>query len=220
MRRTIASGHIPLNLRVEEIMRFQPWSSRPGIIRSTSAQSKRQLRERFVSRRFVRLELPLPERTGSDRDKPLCPSGFVDRAYLVFLRNCEPSATELLRVDPSGCSHPLAMFPRMGGRCPMLRLRARGHRPLFRITVMISTVRGIHPDERVRWRCRTLTRVTRAQCLRPLERQFPVTTFATDHRSLPRTDPHIRMTSTAGRVPLRSQILDTAESVIDLNGNE
>ena len=33
---------------------------------------------------FLRLRLPLPERTGSDRDEPLCPPGFVDRAYLVF----------------------------------------------------------------------------------------------------------------------------------------
>jgi len=29
--------------------------------------------------------LPLPERTGSDRDEPHCPHGFVDRAYSFFL---------------------------------------------------------------------------------------------------------------------------------------
>jgi len=32
------------------------------------------------------LRLPLPERTGSDRDEPHRPHGFVDRAYLVFFR--------------------------------------------------------------------------------------------------------------------------------------
>ena len=31
------------------------------------------------------LRLPLPERTGSDRDEPHCPHGFVDRAYSLFL---------------------------------------------------------------------------------------------------------------------------------------
>jgi len=39
-----------------------------------------------------RLRLPLPERTGSDRDELRCPHGFVDRAYSVFLlrlRCCE-----------------------------------------------------------------------------------------------------------------------------------
>ena len=35
-----------------------------------------------------RLRLPLPERTGSDRDELLCPHGFVDRAYSVFLLRC------------------------------------------------------------------------------------------------------------------------------------
>ena len=33
------------------------------------------------------LWLPLPERTGGDREEPHCPPGFVDRAYLVFLQN-------------------------------------------------------------------------------------------------------------------------------------
>lgn len=35
-----------------------------------------------------RLRLPLPERTGSDRDELLSPHGFVDRAYSVFLLRC------------------------------------------------------------------------------------------------------------------------------------
>ena len=35
-----------------------------------------------------RLRLPLPERTGSDRDELLSPHGFVDRAYSVFLQPC------------------------------------------------------------------------------------------------------------------------------------
>ena len=37
------------------------------------------------------LWLPLPERTGGDREEPHCSPGFVDRAYLVFLlKNYEP----------------------------------------------------------------------------------------------------------------------------------
>lgn len=42
-----------------------------------------------------RLRLPLPERTGSDRDELLSPHGFVDRAYLVFLLRC----VSLLRTN-------------------------------------------------------------------------------------------------------------------------
>ena len=46
-------------------------------------------RHRFHHNRKGSLErrtsrLPLPEKTGSDRDEPHCPHGFVDRAYLVF----------------------------------------------------------------------------------------------------------------------------------------
>jgi hypothetical protein len=44
--------------------------------------SKRQPGE---VRMNLALRLPLPERTGSDRDEPHCPHGFVDRAYSLFL---------------------------------------------------------------------------------------------------------------------------------------
>src|SRR5262245_36365603 len=50
-----------------------------------------------------RLRLPLPERTGSDRDELHCPHGFVDRAYSVFftaLRCYEPySPSYYCRLD-------------------------------------------------------------------------------------------------------------------------
>jgi hypothetical protein len=40
------------------------------------------------------LWLPLPESTGGDREEPHCPPGFVDRAYLVFLKNELRSTTQ------------------------------------------------------------------------------------------------------------------------------
>src|SRR6516162_4238785 len=55
--------------------------------RPSRPQSKRQ-----PVVELPRLRLPLPERTGSDRDELRCPHGFVDRAYSVFLlrlRCCE-----------------------------------------------------------------------------------------------------------------------------------
>ena len=58
--------------------------------------------------RFPRL--PLPEKTGSDRDEPHCLPGFVDRAYLVFLSNYGPqllaASSDCSKTDPSS-SHPL-----------------------------------------------------------------------------------------------------------------
>ena len=75
---------------------------------SRSPQSKRQPREVGTSTFW----LPLPERTGSDRDEPHCSPGFVDRAYLVFLlrtvnhshssaesRPTRVTLTPLLRAD-------------------------------------------------------------------------------------------------------------------------
>ena len=53
-------------------------------VKGRSQKAKRQPREErkvFPSRVPW---LPLPEKTGSDRDEPHCLHGFVDRAYLVF----------------------------------------------------------------------------------------------------------------------------------------
>lgn len=44
------------------------------------------------------LWLPLPEKTAGDREEPHCPPGFVDRAYLVFLKN-EPQSTTQQDTD-------------------------------------------------------------------------------------------------------------------------
>ena len=48
---------------------------------TTSEKAARQSEPEFA------LWLPLPERTGGDREKPHCPPGFVDRAYLVFFQH-------------------------------------------------------------------------------------------------------------------------------------
>jgi hypothetical protein len=69
---------------------------RPGLCPAREREYRgRKLRkiEEAAFVEFPRLRLPLPERTGSDRDELLCPHGFVDRAYSVFLRRlrcCEP----------------------------------------------------------------------------------------------------------------------------------
>jgi len=52
--------------------------------RSDRAQLKRQPGESGFETRNLRL--PSPEKTGSDRDEPHRPHGFVDRAYLVFFK--------------------------------------------------------------------------------------------------------------------------------------
>ena len=46
------------------------------------------------SERWLTLWLPLPERTGGDREEPHYSPGFVDRAYLVFLQNELRTATQ------------------------------------------------------------------------------------------------------------------------------
>ena len=56
-----------------------------------------------------RLRLPLPERTGSDRDELHCPHGFVDRAYLVFLLRCV--ATNLTHLGLLDCRLDLRPSP-------------------------------------------------------------------------------------------------------------
>jgi hypothetical protein len=75
-----------------------------------------------------RLRLPLPERTGSDRDELLSPHGFVDRAYSVFLLRC----VSLLRTDSlhlpgyGRCVHPPlgpAYSPEAGSHLRALLLR-------------------------------------------------------------------------------------------------
>ena len=87
---------------------------------SPAPQSKRQ-----SAVEFPRLRLPLPERTGSDRDELLCPYGFVDRAYSVFLRRCVATnryfSTATYLRQPTRCdSVPLWVLlrPRGGAALP------------------------------------------------------------------------------------------------------
>ena len=53
-----------------------------------------------------RLRLPLPERTGSDRDELRCPHGFVDRAYSVFLLRCVATNRTHLLLRTCVCPSP------------------------------------------------------------------------------------------------------------------
>jgi hypothetical protein len=83
-----------------------------------------------------RLRLPLPERTGSDRDELLSPHGFVDRAYSVFLLRC----VSLLRTDSlhlpgyGRCVHPpfVLLQPRcrIALACASASGSERGYEPL------------------------------------------------------------------------------------------
>ena len=60
-----------------------------------------------------RLRLPLPERTGSDRDELHCPHGFVDRAYSVFLLRCVAANYSTTATSASSCCvhPPFAVLP-------------------------------------------------------------------------------------------------------------
>ena len=173
MRRTIASGHIPLNSSRRKSPMFRPR------LRHNRKGSSGNDSSRDASFDWSCL---FPREQGVTGINPsVLPASLTGRIWFFCetVNHQQPNCFESIRL---AALTPLAMFPRLGGRCPMLRLRARGHRPpCFRITAVISVVRGIHPDERVRWRCRTLTRIIRALCLRPLERQFPAATFAADH---------------------------------------
>ena len=61
--------------------------SRPRSERAEIARDRSTTIEKAASKGEMNLTfgLPLPERTGSDRDEPHCSPSFVDRAYLVFL---------------------------------------------------------------------------------------------------------------------------------------
>ena len=61
------------------------------------------------------LELPLPERAGSDRDKPHYPSGFVDRAYLVFFDLRNHLFYRKLQVSRLAALTPSVLFLLIGG---------------------------------------------------------------------------------------------------------
>jgi len=105
-----------------------------------------------------RLRLPLPERTGSDRDELRCPHGFVDRAYSVFLLRCvSANLTHLLQLRrPTRCAsippflNPLVASPYV--RAARLRGVNRGYEPPGAGSARFeSCLPGRRPDF-LRWR--------------------------------------------------------------------
>lgn len=126
---------------------------------------KRQPGERC--RLGVRLRLPLPESAGDDREKPPCPPGFVDRAYLVFFRYCQETyfgAATAIRVE---FFSPLSRF----GPSRVLRVQ-RGTSPG---TNFSSTLAGAHRRGLIsggtarRWRCPRSRRPPEFEVSFPLE---------------------------------------------------
>ena len=132
-----------------------------------------------------RLRLPLPERTGSDRDELLCPHGFVDRAYSVFLLRCvaanltQPLLLQIrLVVRPS----PLCRTPRRFTdtfAAAWHRGVKRGYEPPGRqrrpvllqlgTSWEMSNVPAVEVRKTARrWRCPTFTR-----CFRTRETPLP-----------------------------------------------
>lgn len=82
-----------------------------------------------------RLRLPLPERTGSDRDELRCPHGFVDRAYSVFLLRlrCVALLRTLLTCYCDLCASippcVLATAPELRRSCDWEPRSERGYEP-------------------------------------------------------------------------------------------
>lgn len=112
---------------------------------------KRQPGERC--RLGVRLRLPLPESAGDDREKPPCPPGFVDRAYLVFFAAyfTRDVAARLLLHFESSCFHPsLDSGPR--GPFAFSGVRAPG-RILVHSRWSKSVGGSISGGTTRRWRC-------------------------------------------------------------------
>ena len=79
---------------------------RHGVGQPLRPQSKRQ-----PVVELPRLRLPLPERTGSDRDELLSPHGFVDRAYSVFLLRCVSLLRTYSLLQPGFSVRPSPLGP-------------------------------------------------------------------------------------------------------------
>jgi len=132
-----------------------------------------------------RLRLPLPERTGSDRDELRCPHGFVDRAYSVFLLRCVSAnlthQLQLRRLDV----RPSPLYPSTLDAAPNVRAASleavkRGYEPPGAGSA--RHICHLHPGRRPafltmevrkaarRWRCPTCVRLFRTREI-PLPQQ-------------------------------------------------
>jgi hypothetical protein len=120
---------------------------------------------------FPRLRLPLPERTGSDRDELLCPHGFVDRAYSVFLRRCVATNQYCSPTTATRCESvpPLALLRPRGGAASRANLtrgvnEGRGYEPPgafapFTPTSVCCALPAVVVRKAARrWRCPTRAR--------------------------------------------------------------